>query len=286
MLAAAAGGRAGQRARGRPGPGRRRRDAGRRCSTRSTSTRSSSPRPTSSRPASRSSAARRLALVGWAAAASGPVVEDDYDAEFRYDRRPVGALAALAPDHVVYLGSTSKTLSPALHLGWLVAPGRARRRPRRGPAPASARSRPRLDQHALAHLIGVRRLRPAPAADAPALPAAAGRRCSPACSASRAGRGVAEHGRRPARAVAAAGRRRRGGRPRRRPATRGLAVLGLSAVPGRPRARRARRSATGTSPRTGRPDVAAGLGGAVQRARIRSAEPRANGALCQSRNIW
>jgi GntR family transcriptional regulator/MocR family aminotransferase len=64
---------------------------------------------------------RRRALLDWARA-GGLVVEDDYDAEHRYDRAPVAALAALAPEHVVYLGSVSKTLAPALRLGWVVAP--------------------------------------------------------------------------------------------------------------------------------------------------------------------
>jgi len=68
------------------------------------------------------SADRRVALVEWAAAGGRWIVEDDYDAEFRYDRRPVGAVAALAAERVVYLGSVSKTLSPSLHLGWMVAP--------------------------------------------------------------------------------------------------------------------------------------------------------------------
>jgi GntR family transcriptional regulator/MocR family aminotransferase len=52
------------------------------------------------------------------------VIEDDYDAEYRYDRQPVGALQGLAPDHVAYVGSASKTLAPTLRLGWLVAPAR------------------------------------------------------------------------------------------------------------------------------------------------------------------
>jgi GntR family transcriptional regulator / MocR family aminotransferase len=64
---------------------------------------------------------RRAALVDWARA-GGLVVEDDYDAEFRYDRAPLGSLQGLAPDHVVYLGTVSKTLAPGLRLGWLVLP--------------------------------------------------------------------------------------------------------------------------------------------------------------------
>ncbi|RXR27341.1 PLP-dependent aminotransferase family protein [Oerskovia turbata] len=68
------------------------------------------------------SPARREALVRWARDVDGLVVEDDYDAEFRYDRRPVAAMQGLAPDRVVLLGSLSKTLSPAFGLGWAVLP--------------------------------------------------------------------------------------------------------------------------------------------------------------------
>jgi GntR family transcriptional regulator/MocR family aminotransferase len=64
---------------------------------------------------------RRGALMQWARA-GGLVIEDDYDAEFRYDRAPLGALQGLAPDRVVYLGTASKTLAPGLRLGWLVLP--------------------------------------------------------------------------------------------------------------------------------------------------------------------
>ena len=66
---------------------------------------------------------RRRELVAWARSTGGAVVEDDYDGEFRYDRRPVGALQALAPEHVVYAGTASKSLAPGVRLGWLVVPG-------------------------------------------------------------------------------------------------------------------------------------------------------------------
>jgi GntR family transcriptional regulator / MocR family aminotransferase len=65
---------------------------------------------------------RRTALLAWAAMRGGVVLEDDYDAEYRYDREPVGAMQALGPDLVAYAGSVSKTLAPGLRLGWLVAP--------------------------------------------------------------------------------------------------------------------------------------------------------------------
>lgn len=66
--------------------------------------------------------ARRAALLEWAGAGRRLVIEDDYDAEYRYDRAPLAALQGLAPDRVVYMGTVSKTLAPALRLGWLVAP--------------------------------------------------------------------------------------------------------------------------------------------------------------------
>jgi GntR family transcriptional regulator/MocR family aminotransferase len=68
------------------------------------------------------SAARRAPLVAWAEASDGLVIEDDYDAEFRYDRAPIGALQGLAPERVAYAGCVSKTLTPALRLGWIALP--------------------------------------------------------------------------------------------------------------------------------------------------------------------
>jgi GntR family transcriptional regulator/MocR family aminotransferase len=67
-------------------------------------------------------AERRASLMAWLRASGAVAIEDDYDAEHRYDRVAVGALQGLDPDLVIYAGSASKTLAPALRLGWLVVP--------------------------------------------------------------------------------------------------------------------------------------------------------------------
>jgi GntR family transcriptional regulator/MocR family aminotransferase len=95
---------------------------------------------------------RRAALLEWARRRDAYVVEDDYDAEYRYDREPVGAVQGMAPERVVYAGSASKTLAPALRIGWLVLPERlaeptARRRLH------DDRGRPLFDQLTLADLV-------------------------------------------------------------------------------------------------------------------------------------
>jgi GntR family transcriptional regulator/MocR family aminotransferase len=95
---------------------------------------------------------RRLALIAWARRHDAVILEDDYDAEFRYDRDPVGTLQGLAPDRVVSLGTVSKSLAPALRLGWLVAPDRLLGALTRGKHVAD-RGSPGLDQLALATLI-------------------------------------------------------------------------------------------------------------------------------------
>lgn len=65
---------------------------------------------------------RRRELVSWAREADATIIEDDYDAVYRYDRPAVAALQSMDPRRVVYIGSLSKTLSPAVRLGWMVIP--------------------------------------------------------------------------------------------------------------------------------------------------------------------
>jgi GntR family transcriptional regulator / MocR family aminotransferase len=112
------------------------------------------------------SAGNRAAVLRWAAEHGAVVIEDDYDAEYRYDRMPVGALQGLAPDRVVYAGSASKTLAPGLRLGWFVMPGRLAE-PMAAAKVAADRGSPALEQLALADLITrgefdrhLRRMRP------------------------------------------------------------------------------------------------------------------------------
>jgi GntR family transcriptional regulator/MocR family aminotransferase len=95
---------------------------------------------------------RRQQLAAWAAAADATIIEDDYDAEFRYDRDPVGALQGLAPDRVAAIGTVSKSLAPSLRLGWVLCP------PWLAAAVAAEKARqdrgsPVLDQLALATML-------------------------------------------------------------------------------------------------------------------------------------
>jgi GntR family transcriptional regulator / MocR family aminotransferase len=68
------------------------------------------------------SRARRTGLIEWAEAGERLIVEDDFDAEYRYDRVAVGALQGLAPERVLYIGSASKRLAPGMRLGWVLIP--------------------------------------------------------------------------------------------------------------------------------------------------------------------
>jgi len=108
----------------------------------------------------------RAVLLNWARANGTLIIEDDYDAEYRYDRAPVGALHGLAPDHVVYAGTASKTLAPGLRLGWLILPGRLTE-PVAAAKIAADRGSPVIDQLAFADFLSrgefdrhLRRMRP------------------------------------------------------------------------------------------------------------------------------
>jgi GntR family transcriptional regulator/MocR family aminotransferase len=111
-------------------------------------------------------AASRTAVLRWAQRRDALIVEDDYDAEYRYDRAPIGAMHGLAPDRVVYAGTASKTLAPGLRLGWLVVPSRLVGAVAEAKALAD-RGSPVLDQLAFADFLArgefdrhLRRMRP------------------------------------------------------------------------------------------------------------------------------
>ena len=95
---------------------------------------------------------RRTELLAWLREHDALAIEDDYDAEYRYDRAAVGALQGLDPERIVYAGTASKTLAPALRLGWLVVP------PALLPAVGrekllADRGSPRIDQLAFADFL-------------------------------------------------------------------------------------------------------------------------------------
>ena len=96
---------------------------------------------------------RRHDLVRWARERAGLVIEDDYDGEFRYDRQPVGSLQGTAPDEVVYVGSTAKTLGPGVRIGWAVVPPQLVE-PLREAKRLADRQGSVIDQLTLAELIG------------------------------------------------------------------------------------------------------------------------------------
>ena len=66
----------------------------------------------------------RAEVIAWSRRTDALLLEDDYDAEYRYDRAPIGAIQGLDPERVAYAGTASKILAPGLRLGWVILPPR------------------------------------------------------------------------------------------------------------------------------------------------------------------
>jgi GntR family transcriptional regulator / MocR family aminotransferase len=94
---------------------------------------------------------RRSALLAWARRTGGLIVEDDYDSEFSWDGPALPAMHGTDPDRVALLGSMSRTLTPTVNVGWVVAPRRLVRSVRA--APQAPLGPPALTQLALAHFL-------------------------------------------------------------------------------------------------------------------------------------
>jgi GntR family transcriptional regulator/MocR family aminotransferase len=95
---------------------------------------------------------RRAGLLAWLRDHDAVAIEDDYDAEYRYDRAPVGALQSLDPDRIVYGGTASKTLAPALRMGWIVVPPRLLAAVKQQQL-LSDYGGPRIEQHGFAEFL-------------------------------------------------------------------------------------------------------------------------------------
>jgi GntR family transcriptional regulator / MocR family aminotransferase len=108
----------------------------------------------------------RAAVLAWAQRTGALILEDDYDAEYRYDRAPVGAMQGLDRDRVAYAGTASKTLAPGFRLGWVILP-RELVEPFAGAKLLADRGSPILDQLTFADFLSrgefdrhLRRMRP------------------------------------------------------------------------------------------------------------------------------
>lgn len=98
------------------------------------------------------SASKRIELINYAKQNNAYIVEDDYDSEFRFDGNPIESMQFLSPDRVIYVGTFSKTLMPALRIGYMVLPDELRERMREAKYVSDIHS-PVLEQLTLAQFI-------------------------------------------------------------------------------------------------------------------------------------